>query len=176
MNTRKLVILSAFLGTSVFLRLISIHIPAVGVELLRIGIAGIPIVLAGLMFGPVAGGIVGVLADVLGFWISPTGPFLPQFTIVSALNGILPPILLLNRRPPFSLPALIYSITVTRVITHVLLIPYFLSTILKAPYNVTLTAQLLYQAVSIPVYVIVIKALLLAFAQRASRIAAVPGK
>ncbi|MCD6310160.1 MAG: folate family ECF transporter S component [Candidatus Eremiobacteraeota bacterium] len=168
METRKLVFLSAFLAITVFLNRISLHLPAGGVELVRVGIAGIPIVLSGLMFGPVAGGIVGALADIISFFLAPTGPYFPHFTMISALNGILPPLLLLNRRPPFSLPALVYSIVITRLVTHGILIPYFLHILLGAPYLTTLYAQLILQAVSIPIYIFVIKAFLAIFVQRTS--------
>lgn len=168
METRKLVLLSTLLGITIFLNRISIHLPSGGVELIRIGVAGIPIVLSGLMFGPLAGGIVGVLADIISFWVAPTGAYMPQFTLVSALNGILPPLLLSSRRHPFSLISLIYSVTITRLITHGLMIPYFLHILFGAPYFPTLYAQLLLQAITLPVYIFVIKGLLSAFSNHAS--------
>ncbi len=46
-------------------------------------------VLSGIFFGPVAGGIVGVLSDILGFLIAPQGPYMPLITLSSALMGVI---------------------------------------------------------------------------------------
>ncbi len=46
-------------------------------------------VLAGVFFGPVSGGIVGLLSDLLGFLIAPQGPYMPLITLSSALMGVI---------------------------------------------------------------------------------------
>ncbi len=45
--------------------------------------------LAGVFFGPVSGGIVGLLGDLIGCLISPKGPFNPFIMLSSALIGVL---------------------------------------------------------------------------------------
>lgn len=45
--------------------------------------------LAGIFFGPVSGGIVGLLGDLIGCLIAPKGPFNPFIMLSSALIGIL---------------------------------------------------------------------------------------
>ncbi len=45
--------------------------------------------LAGAFFGPVSGGIVGLLSDLLGFLIAPQGPYIPLITLSSALMGVI---------------------------------------------------------------------------------------
>ena len=58
-------------------------------ELIEIRFAFMPIGMAGMLFGPVIGGIVGALADVLGYLVNPTGPFFPGFTIATAISGVI---------------------------------------------------------------------------------------
>ena len=45
--------------------------------------------LAGVFFGPISGGIVGLLGDLIGCLIAPKGPFNPFVMLSSALIGVL---------------------------------------------------------------------------------------
>lgn len=45
--------------------------------------------LAGIFFGPISGGIVGLLGDLIGCLIAPKGPFNPFIMLSSALIGVL---------------------------------------------------------------------------------------
>ena len=45
--------------------------------------------LAGVFFGPISGGIVGLLGDLVGCLIAPKGPFNPFVMLSSALIGVL---------------------------------------------------------------------------------------
>jgi len=61
---------------------------------IRLSIDSVPILLAGIWFGPVAGGIVGALADALGTVLFPTaGAYFPLLTVafclVGAVSGLL---------------------------------------------------------------------------------------
>ncbi len=54
---------------------------------IEIRFAFLPIAMAGALFGPAYGLIIGALSDILGFIAKPTGPFFPGFTISSAIMG-----------------------------------------------------------------------------------------
>ena len=58
-------------------------------ELIEIRFQYLPIAVGGAMFGPAVGGVIGMLADVLGYLVKPTGAFFPGFTISSILSGII---------------------------------------------------------------------------------------
>lgn len=52
--------------------------------------AFLPIAVAGSMFGPVAGAVVGAFGDIISFIIVPTGgPYFPGFTISGLLTGLI---------------------------------------------------------------------------------------
>ena len=58
-------------------------------ESIKIGFSGIPNELTSMMFGPVVGGIMGGIGDILKFLIKPTGAYFFGFT----LNAILGPVI-----------------------------------------------------------------------------------
>ena len=56
---------------------------------IRLSIDSVPILLAGVWFGPIAGGIVGLLSDLLGTLLFPTaGMYYPPLTIAFILIGV----------------------------------------------------------------------------------------
>lgn len=55
----------------------------------RIDFSYIPVALSGYMFGPVLGGFVGGLSDILTLIVKPTGMFNPIITISKAVTGII---------------------------------------------------------------------------------------
>ena len=59
-------------------------------EGLRISVEVVPVILAGIWLGPLAGLIVGFLADILGTIISGYGVYFLPLAITPILNGVLP--------------------------------------------------------------------------------------
>lgn len=86
LKVKTIVSIALLVALSIILtRFFSISMPT-----LRIGFGEIPIMLAGMFFGPIAGAITGSLADFIGFMINPLGPsYFPGFTISAALRGAL---------------------------------------------------------------------------------------
>lgn len=79
-----LVRLALLVGLEVVLsRFFSLATPHV-----KIGFAFVPLALAGMLYGPVAGGVVGGLADLLGAVLFPIGPYFPGFTATNVLKGM----------------------------------------------------------------------------------------
>lgn len=66
-------------------RFLSIETPIVS-----IGFSFVPVALAGMLFGPVRGGVVGGAADLIGFFLFPSvnGAFFPGFTLTAILTGV----------------------------------------------------------------------------------------
>ena len=58
-----------------------------------INFGGFPIIFGGIVFGPLVGGIVGAVGDVVSYIIRPMGVFMPHFTLTSTLTGVIPGIL-----------------------------------------------------------------------------------
>ena len=64
-------------------RFFSIRTPVV-----RIGFGFVPLAVGGMMFGPFGGLAVGLIGDLLGATLFPSGPFHPGFTLATALSGL----------------------------------------------------------------------------------------
>ncbi|AIS53285.1 hypothetical protein TKV_c21530 [Thermoanaerobacter kivui] len=132
-STRELVFLALLVSLNIVLtRIASIRIAIGGIEGIRIGFGAFPVILAGIMFGPLAGGIVGAVGDMIGYFINPIGPYMPHFTITSALVGIIPPLILKPVKNPISsLWQLIIAIGIGQLISSVILVPYFIQLLFK---------------------------------------------
>ncbi len=135
-------------------RLASVRIPLMGVEGIRLGLGAFPAVFAGLMLGPLAGGIVGALGDVIGFMLWPMGPYMPHFTLTAALSGVIPALVVRIRggaENP-SLGLLLVAIAVGQLLTAVLLVPYFLQSLFGIPFMAVAVPRLVGVLVEVPIY------------------------
>ncbi len=92
MSTKALVTISLLTSISIILaRVMGLVVPIAGFPALKINFSTIPIMLSGIMFGPIAGFMTGGVADVIGYLINPQGgPFFPGFTLSTALTGMIP--------------------------------------------------------------------------------------
>lgn len=160
-NTRKLVFLSLLTALGIVLtRFLSLRLPLFGVEGIRIGIGSLPMIFAGMVFGPVAGGLVGAVTDVVGFWISPMGAYMPHFTFTAFLTGFIPGFVMIyifkNVR---NFKTLLISIAVGQIITSIILVPYFIHILFGVPFKPLLIPRLIGQPINIIVYSYLIKIL-----------------
>jgi len=89
LSTKSLVLASFFVG-------INIVLSRVGAIMLfnnsvRLSFGNIPLILSGLLLGPAAGLMTGIVSDLLGFLInSHGGAYHPGFTISAGLTGLIP--------------------------------------------------------------------------------------
>jgi ECF transporter S component (folate family) len=153
LNTKTIVVSSFLIALNIVLSRILI-IPGI------INFGGFPIIFGGVVFGPMVGGIVGAVGDILSHFLRPTGPFMPHFVLTSALTGIIPGILVktlnLNWNKP-SLWKIFIAIFVGQVTTSVFMVPYFRNILFDHPLFLTMTKAATRQAVNIPAYSILIK-------------------
>lgn len=139
----------------VLTRVASIRIGGGGTEIIRIGFGGFPVVFAGITFGPIAGGIVGAIGDIIGMIVSPMGPYMPHFTLTAALTGIIPGLIMLNCKDKTcktSFMRLIFAIGIGQITTTIILVPYFMNILYGIPYELSLPSRLISQAITIPLY------------------------
>lgn len=128
-----------------------------------ISFGGLPIIFAGIGLGPILGGIVGALGDIVKASLFPTGPMMPHFILTSALTGIIPGLITIALKTNLSKPKLwkiFLAILAGQVVTTVLLVPYFRHILFGHPLFVTMGNSIIRQAVNIPLYSLIIKGLL----------------
>ncbi|NLK44777.1 MAG: folate family ECF transporter S component [Tissierellia bacterium] len=141
----------------VLTRFISVMVPlAGGLPALRLGFGELPIIMSGLLFGPVVGGITGLIADLIGAWAFPQGPFFPGFTLSSMLWGILPGIygLYLKRKAdkgnPFTFKRIFFIIVACTIPISLIMNTYWLSLMMGKGFLALLPGRLLSDVVKIP--------------------------
>ncbi|HOC09907.1 MAG TPA: folate family ECF transporter S component [Bacillota bacterium] len=144
-TTKQLVFMALLISVSVILsRIASLRIAFAGVEGIRIGFGDLPVILAGMTFGPLSGGIVGALSDLTGYFINPMGAYMPHFTLVKALSGIIPGIMvILNERGCRRLLYIGWIVFVTQLATSTLLTPYFLQVLFGIPMGLAALPRIL---------------------------------
>ena len=75
-RTKLVVNCGLLIAISIVLKILfEMYIPLGGFPSLRINLTSLPIMLSGILLGPLAGFIVGFISDLLCFFIKPGGPF-----------------------------------------------------------------------------------------------------
>ncbi len=151
-NLRLIVSAGLFIAMEVILtRFLSIQTPIV-----RIGFTFVPLAISSMMFGPVFGGVVAALSDIIGMMIFPSGAFFPGFTFSAFLTGAIYGLFLHKRAKTF-----------LRISLAVITISLFVNLILDTTWLWILTgkgimamlpARLIKNLIMIPVQIIIIKA------------------
>ena len=161
-SSRTITITGFLIALSILLtRVASIRLAIGGVEGIRIGFGGLPIILGGILFGPLYGGIIGAFSDILGYIINPIGAYMPHFTLTSALTGIIPALILkINQKNELNIFKLGIAVTVGQVITSLILVPYFIHTIFGIPWVALMPARIIATPINIVIYINIINILI----------------
>ena len=135
----------------VLTRLLSLNIPIGGGIGARIGLGHLPIVFAGIVVGPLSGALVGAAADLVGFAIWPSGPFIIwQITAISALNGVIPWVFVKLGWPRSRTARIWIGVTVARLVLSVGWLPLVLKSVMGLPYWPVVAGQAAGSIVMIP--------------------------
>lgn len=147
----------------VLTRVGSIRIGGGGVEIVRIGFGGYPVIFAGMVFGPAAGGIIGAVGDIIGHIMSPMGPYMPHFTINAALTGILPGLLIMMFRSKESRTSfwrILLVIGVTQIVTSIIIWSFLMNILFSMPLAAILPTRIVSQLINIVLYAYITKVLM----------------
>ncbi len=120
---------------------------------MKIGFAFLPVVIAGIVLGPVRAAIVAALADFLGATLFPIGAYFPGFTLTAALVGALYG-LFLHKDQPFW--KILVSVSIHQLILSLLLNTYWICALYDSPFSPLLVTRLLQCTIMIPVELLVI--------------------
>ncbi|MDD4363518.1 MAG: folate family ECF transporter S component [Atribacterota bacterium] len=154
-STKNIAIVGLLIAMSIVLtRLASIRIAIGGVEGIRIGFGKLPIVLGGFILGPVYGAFIGAIADIVGYIIQPIGPYMPHFSVISALNGFLPITILhlIGGEEDYQLFKMAVAIGISIFVNDLLFLPYSLHLLFGIPWNILIIPRLFSVPVTIVLY------------------------
>lgn len=155
---KKMAYTGLFIATSVILtRIFGGNINILGIPGLRLSLGEVPIMLNGMLLGPIYGAACGALADLIGYAINPMGgAYFPGFTLTSALTGLIPGVLSKHFRSTWNWGSITTMVVATAAIT-VLLNTLWLSLLYGKAYLPLLLSRVLGKAPLIPIHVIILK-------------------
>lgn len=161
-TTRDVVISGLLIALSIVLtRIFSSQMPIAGVPAMRLSVGFLPIILSGIISGPLWGFGVGAIADVIGFVVFPSGTYFPLITLNSALVGLIPGLItwFTGKMPNWAKVSL--SVIATQVICSAFLQTYFLSMLMGKAFEVLFWLRAVVALIMIPVYYLLTYAILL---------------
>ncbi len=160
MNAKKLAKLGMLLAIAIVLKYLSFYIPIGGILGIRVGFMEIPIVIAGITAGPVWGGLLGVLYDVFGYILNPSGgPYFPGFAVSFFLIGVLAGLFPLFKKERISYKDSLLYFAIVGIFIDLLLNTFWLSMLYGQPYGVLFVPRIFSTAVMVAVKAYVLKLL-----------------
>jgi ECF transporter S component (folate family) len=149
-NTRIFVFMGLLIALEIILtRFLSIQLPIV-----RIGFGFIAVSMAGMMLGPVAGGVTAALADVIRMMLFPMGTYFPGFTLSAFLSGAIYGLFL--HRKQKSILRIAVPVVLIRLFVDICLNSIWLYILTKKAVIPMMIARVTTSAVMIPVQIITI--------------------
>lgn len=143
LSTRSMALAAIFAAMNIVLTRAGVIMLFGGV--VRLSLGKLPLILSGLLLGPFAGGLAGLVGDVLGVIINSHGaPMIhPGFTLSSVLTGALPGIIVtLSGKKRSSLFNVLTSNIVVLILVNFILDAIWLSQMYGNPYLVVFHTRL----------------------------------
>lgn len=117
---------------------------------LKIGLGVLPVIVTAVLYGPLYGGTVGALTDLLQALIFPKGAYMPWFTVIGALFGVIPGMFFVKGQKP-TLKRIFVAVFSGQTVCSVVLNTLLLMWLYGSPWQIVY-ARLINQAVMIPLY------------------------
>lgn len=154
---RQLIFCSLLAGLgAVFSAYLSIEIPMGAAKLVEISLTPVCVILAGILFGPLLGGMVGFVADTAGFFMGAQhGAYNPIFSITMALFGIIAGLFFLKNKKIGWIKVLLVVI-LSQVICSILLNTFAINLFYGVPLQVLFPPRIISALGEMPVYYLII--------------------
>jgi ECF transporter S component (folate family) len=162
-DLRALIILALLTAIgAVFKAFVSFDLFFGSIKVLDISLIALPVMMAGIYFGPVAGGIVGFVSEMLSFFLMPVGGvYNPAFSAVMAITGVIAGLFYLKWRKTgwvktiimVAVSELVCSLVLTTLLIHVF-------------YGFPIIALLPGRAIGVLIKIPVLTAVIMAIAER----------
>lgn len=123
---------------------------------LRITFTFIPLAIAGWLFGPVIGMLVGMVGDVVGALLFPSGAYFPGFTLTSMLTGLIFGIFLYNKNEKNSILWIFLSKFLINMLLNVALNSLWLSIITNKGYVIFFAQHIFKNIAALPIEIILL--------------------
>ena len=154
-NTRKLIIAAMLCALAVVFK---IFVSFDFAPTVRASITPIPVMMCGIIFGPIFGGICGVITDILGYVVKPTGSYFPGLTLTMALYGVIPGLFFLKKPINKTLKFVLAGVAtaITQLFCSFFLNTFWFSDIKGTPFMVEFAQRVLSSSIHLGVYTVLI--------------------
>ncbi len=149
-NTKTMVYMSMFIALYGCLSAFVIYITPT----LRFNFTFIPVAIASIMFGPLAGGIAGAFGDVLGWIIVHPGAYIPGLTISAFVSGVIYGLFLYKKE--LTITRIIFSAITMVIVVELFLNALFLSLAFGDAFYVLLSKRLIKIIILVPLQTLVL--------------------
>lgn len=123
-------------------------------EFIRIGFSFLTLGLTGMLYGPVAAGILGAAGDIINYMIKPAGPFFPGFTLNAILSGFIYGFFLYKK--PLNIRRIFMARLVITIFVDLLLSTTWLSLLYGQAFLVLLPLRALKAVIMLPIETVVL--------------------
>jgi len=158
MKTNKLMALAFFVAITIILtRFLSFTMFVFGANSIRVGFGHIPIILSGILFGPIAGAMVGAVSDFLGTLLFSPFPLFPGFTLTAALTGFIPGLLFIYfKRKKVTFLKTLGIVYTSEIICSILLNTLWLTMLYGISYSTLIYPRMISSTILTLVYSVIV--------------------
>lgn len=146
---RRLTVSAMLLATSVIFGFFKIPLSQVS----EIRLQFLPVAVEGMLFGPLYGGILGGLSDILCYIVRPTGAFFPGFTLSAILQGVIYGLILKKDQ---SLGRILIAQGLDTVIVSLILNPLWLVIMYGNGFIALFTARIIKVLIMFPINIVLL--------------------
>lgn len=121
---------------------------------LKIGFSFIPIVVVGILYGALPAGVVGVVADLIGATLFPSGTFFPGYTLTAFLTAFVFGLFLHKKQ---TTPYIVMAVAINQFVMSLFLQSYWISFQYMTPYFAVVGSRIVQCLVMTPTQFLTIK-------------------
>lgn len=144
-NVKSISLAGILIAVSVVLTLFRLFLT----DVLVVSFAFLPLATGSMLFGPVMGGAMGILTDILGYLVRPVGPFFPGFTLSAFITGAIYGFMLYLK--PVTIGRVFVAGALNTLIVNLLLNSLWLSMLYGNAFPVLLAGRLAKNLILLPV-------------------------
>lgn len=157
-NIRSMVVAAMLIALDLALKLAT---NIVITDDLKISFAFVAMASIGMLYGPTVGFAAGMITDILGFMIKPTGAFDIRFTLIEAIGGLLYGLFLYNaQNDRWFIPRIIAAKTTVVVICNFWLTTWALSSLMGRGFLALFPARAVKSIIQLPLDIVILAVLL----------------
>ena len=120
-------------------------------NILQIRFSFLTIAASGMLYGPVVGGMVGAVGDIVNYMLRPSGPFFPGFTLNAILSGFIYGLILYKK--PVTVWRVLAANTIVMLLVNYLLNSLWLSMMYGQAFLAILSVRIVTNLFLLPINV-----------------------